>query len=217
MSGMEDSFRHQGMRRQLMDELRTKGISDEQVLTAMNALPRHFFISDSAFLGRAYEDTAFPIGAGQTISQPFTVAFQTQLLQVYKGLKVLEIGTGSGYQTGVLCNLGVKVFSIERQRDLYDGARLMLDKLALRARLFYGDGYKGLPSFAPFDRILVTCGAPYIPQDLVEQLKPGGRMVIPVGEDKQEMTLIERKPDGSLEQTVHGSFMFVPMLQDKAG
>lgn len=216
MRGLDDSFRHQGLRRKLIEIVRTKGIRDEQVLKALYDLPRHFFM-DSAFLQFAYDDSAFPIAADQTISQPYTVAFQTELLQVQKGMKVLEIGTGSGYQTGILVNMGAKVFSIERQRELYDKARLLLDKLGMRVRLFYGDGYQGLPAFAPFDRILVTCGAPYIPQPLVDQLKPGARMVIPVGADKQDMVLLEKDADGVVKQSSHGRFMFVPMLEDKAG
>jgi protein-L-isoaspartate(D-aspartate) O-methyltransferase len=217
MSLPEDSFRSQGLRKKLVEFLRdVRKIRDERVLNAVMELPRHFFIPDSAFLQHAYDDKAFPIKAGQTISQPFTVAFQTELLQLQKGMKLLEIGTGSGYQTAILDKLGVKVFSIERQRELYDESRVLLPKLGVKARLFFGDGYQGLPTFAPFDRILVTCGAPFIPQPLVDQLKPGGRMVIPVGSGTQEMVLLEKNPDGDVNATKHGSFMFVPMLEDKA-
>jgi len=212
----EDTFLTQGLRKKLLEHLRARGVQQEQILAAIDKLPRHYFL-DSAFLHHAYEDKAFQIGAGQTISQPFTVAFQTELLQVFKGAKVLEVGTGSGYQTGVLYLMGAKVFSIERQRELYDTTRLLIDKLGIKARLFYGDGYKGLPTFAPFDRIIVTCGAPYIPQELVAQLKPGGRMVIPVGEKYQEMILLIKNHDETIQTTNHGDFSFVPMLEDKAG
>lgn len=210
-----DTFKHQGLRRQLIDTLRNKGITSEKVLDAMMKIPRHFFM-DSAFLRFAYDDKAFPIGADQTISQPFTVAFQTSLLELSPGEKVLEIGTGSGYQTAVLTTLGCKVFSIERQKLLYLNAQKILRKLKSTAKTFYGDGYKGLPTFAPFDKVLITCGAPYIPQDLIDQLKPGGIMVIPVGEgESQTMIRIVKNMDGSLTKTEHGAFKFVPMLQDR--
>lgn len=210
-----DSFKHQGLRRKLIATLREKGIHSEQVLEALMKVPRHLFM-DSAFLNFAYEDKAFPIGADQTISQPYTVAFQTQLLDVKPGTKVLEIGTGSGYQTAVLNELGCKVYSIERQRLLFKKAQKMLEKLNSTAKLFFSDGYKGLPSFAPFDRVLITCGAPHVPQDLIDQLKPGGILVIPIGEgDDQTMTRIIKEADGSLKQTTHGAFRFVPMLQDR--
>lgn len=212
---MIDTFKHQGLRRNLIATLKTKGIGNQAVLDAIMKVPRHFFM-DSAFLNFAYEDKAFPIGADQTISQPFTVAFQSDLLDVEPGMKVLEIGTGSGYQTAVLTNLGCKVFSIERQRTLHKKALQMLNKLNNTAKLFYGDGYKGLPAFAPFDRVLITCGAPYIPTDLIDQLKPGGVLVIPIGEgDDQIMTRILKRENGDLEQTTHGVFRFVPMLQNK--
>lgn len=210
-----DSFKHQGLRRQLIELLRTKGITSEEVLAAMMQVPRHYFM-DSAFLRFAYDDKAFPIGADQTISQPYTVAFQSALLNVTPGMKVLEIGTGSGYQTAVLANLKCKVFSVERQKLLYKNANKILSKLHVTAKTFYGDGYKGLPTFAPFDRVLITCGAPYIPEDLIDQLKPNGRMVIPVGEgESQTMICIDKAADGTLKKTEHGVFKFVPMLQDR--
>jgi protein-L-isoaspartate(D-aspartate) O-methyltransferase len=212
---MEDTFRHQGMRRNLIAGLREKGISDEKVLTAMMNVPRHAYM-DKAFLHFAYEDTAFPIGAGQTISQPYTVAFQTQLLELQPRQKVLEIGTGSGYQCAVLCELGVKVFSVERQKELYERSSILLKKLGYKPKLFFGDGYKGLPAFAPFDAILVTCGAPFVPETLLEQIKPGGRLVIPVGEgDTQRMKRIIRKSENEYVEEEFGDFRFVPMLKDR--
>ena len=215
---MEDGYRQQGLRRKLVEELKGKGISDKRVLEAIGKVPRHQFIDDSAFLQMAYADKPFPIGCGQTISQPYTVAFQTQLLQVESGMKVLEIGTGSGYQTAVLAVMGIKVFTIERQRPLYLRTREKLKQMNVKANLHYGDGYLGLPMDAPFDRVLVTCGAPYIPEALLKQLKPGGRAVIPVGEGSdQKMLLVELKADGSQQVTEHGNFRFVPMLEQKAG
>ncbi len=203
------------MRRQLIALLREKGIESEEVLAAMLKIPRHLFL-DSAFINFAYDDKAFPIGAGQTISQPYTVAFQSSLLELKPGMKVLEVGTGSGYQTLVLTNLGCKVFSIERQKLLHRNSKKILSQMNSTAKTFYGDGYKGLPAFAPFDRVLITCGAPYIPNDLIDQLKVGGIMVIPVGEgDSQTMIRIIKNADGTLEQTEHGAFKFVPMLEDK--
>jgi protein-L-isoaspartate(D-aspartate) O-methyltransferase len=214
---MEDGYRQKGMRRQLVEELRSKGITDKRVLEAIGSVPRHQFIDDSAFLQLAYTDKAFPIGCGQTISQPYTVAFQTQLLEVSAGMKVLEIGTGSGYQTAVLVAMGVKVFSIERQRPLYLRTREKLAAMKVKASLYYGDGYVGLPLEAPFDRVLVTCGAPYIPDALKQQLKPGGRAVIPVGEGaEQRMMLVERSSVEDERVTDHGSFRFVPMLEQRA-
>lgn len=212
---MEDNYKHKGIRKQLVALLQTKGIKNTGVLSAIEAIPRHLFL-DSSFLEFAYQDKAFPIGEGQTISQPYTVAFQTELLDVKKGEKVLEVGTGSGYQTAVLCFLGAKVFSIERQKNLYDKTKLFLPKLGYNAKFFYGDGYKGLPPFAPYDKILVTAGAPLIPNALLEQLKEGGKLVIPVGVGKvQEMySLIKSK--NNFEQTNHGSFKFVPLLEQKA-
>ena len=212
-----DTFKHKGLRKKLVSQLKSKGIQNPKVLEAIGNLPRHYFM-DSAFLQFAYDDTAFPIGEGQTISQPYTVARQTELLEVEPGLKVLEIGTGSGYQAGILFELGAKVFSIERQKPLMKKAKKVLSDLNTTVKVFYGDGYKGLPAFAPFDRILITCGAPMIPDDLIEQLKPGGILVVPVGEGSvQEMTKIRKDEQGNLHQTTHGSFRFVPMLENRNG
>jgi len=211
-----DSFKQQGLRKKMILTLSENGITDSRVLEAMSKIPRHFFL-DAAFESHAYDDKAFRIGAGQTISAPSTVANQSQLLDLNKGDKVLEIGTGSAYQTAVLCEMGAKVFSIERQKELYDKASLMINKLGYSPRLFYGDGYKGQPSFAPFDRIIITCGAPEVPMDLVDQLKVGGKMVIPVGEDSQIMTLITKLDDQSLVKEEFGLYKFVPMLTNKAG
>lgn len=213
---MVDNYRHKGLRKQLVQELLRKGITDQNVLRAIDKVPRHLFIDD-AFIGFAYKDTAFQIGAGQTISQPYTVAFQTQLLQVKSGDKILEIGTGSGYQTCILLELGAKVFTIERQKALYDKTKAFLPTLGYSPRFFYGDGYKGLPVDAPFDKILVTCGAPYIPDALLAQLKPGGILVIPVGEGEvQIMTAVVRTADNQYDKSEFGTFSFVPMLEKKA-
>ncbi len=211
----EDNFKHQGMRKKLIEQVRAKGIESEDVLSAMMKIPRHFFL-ELAFLNQAYSDHAFQIGAGQTISQPYTVAFQTALLEIKKGDKVLEIGTGSGYQTCVLLEMGAKVFSIERQKELFDKTKVLLSAMNYSPKLFYGDGYKGLPSFAPFDKILITCGAPYIPEELVKQLKVGGRMVVPVGAGEvQMMTLIEKASEDTIVKTELKNFRFVPMLENK--
>jgi protein-L-isoaspartate(D-aspartate) O-methyltransferase len=213
---MEDTFRHKGLRHKLVESLRLKGIHDEKVLQAMEALPRHFFF-DSSFLEFAYQDNPFPIGAGQTISQPYTVAFQTELLQLKPGEKVLEIGTGSGYQACILYELGVKVFSIERQKLLFDKAKVFLPRLGYRVKTFYGDGYLGLPAFAPFDKIIITAGAQYIPEPLVQQLKVGGILVAPIGSTAiQEMTTLLKLSENSTRIRSHGKFRFVPMLNDKA-
>lgn len=212
-----DDYRHQGLRKRLVEVLKTKGVSDAEVLGAINSIPRHLFIDDTAFLELAYQDVAFPIACGQTISQPYTVAFQTELLQLKKGMKVLEVGTGSGYQTAVLAHIGAKVFSIERHRPLYLLTKERLMRMSLRASLYHGDGYLGLEREAPFDRILVTCGAPFVPQDLQSQLKVGGRLVIPVGEgEEQRMLCVERLSEVDFTTKDLGSFRFVPMLQDKA-
>lgn len=213
---MNDNFRHQGLRLKLVEHLRIKGISNEKVLMAVSRIPRHLFL-DKAFLDFAYQDKAFPIAAGQTISHPYTVAYQTELLEVKPREKVLEVGTGSGYQTAVLLELKAQVFSIERQKELYQKTKDFLPKLGYQCMFFYGDGYKGLINFAPFDKIIVTAGAPFVPEDLVKQLKVGGRMVIPVGEaDKQKMILIDKISKDNIEQKELGDFSFVPLLPKKS-
>ena len=213
---MEDTFRHKGMRRQLIEELKAKGIQNNAILQAFDATPRHFFL-DLAFINQAYSNMAFQIGAGQTISHPFTVAFQTDLLEVKKGTKVLEIGTGSGFQTSILCALGAKVYSIERQRELFLKAKRIINDLGHNPKLFYGDGYKGQPSYAPFERILVTCGAPFVPEALLDQLVVGGILVIPIGEgDKQIMTKITKVSATEFDKQTYGDFSFVPMLERTA-
>ncbi len=210
---MEDTFRHKGLRNRLVDEIVRKGIKDEAVLTAIANVPRHLFF-ESTFIQFAYQDKAFPIGAGQTISQPYTVAFQSQLLEIKPGHKVLEVGTGSGYQAAVLCELGAKVFSIERQRELYLKSSKLLRRMGYKMGFYLGDGYQGLPQFAPFDSIIVTAGAPKIPEDLLTQLAIGGRMVIPVGGDNtQVMTRITRESETDFSQEEFGYFAFVPMLK----
>ena len=212
---MKDEAKHQGLRNQLVNILKEKGITDALVLAAINKIPRHLFL-DSGFEAFAYQDKAFPIGANQTISQPYTVAFQTQLLEVKKDQKILEIGTGSGYQTAVLCELGAKVYSIERQVELFKKTQSLLPKLNIRPKyLSFGDGYKGLENYAPFDGIIVTAGAPIIPKPLMAQLKIGGRLVIPVGETDQIMTLLIRKNETQFEKHEFGDFKFVPMLEKK--
>lgn len=212
---MKDTAKHQGLRNQLVALLQQKKITDKNVLEAIGKIPRHLFLN-STFEAFAYQDKPFPIGAGQTISQPYTVAFQSQLLEVKPGDKVLEIGTGCGYQTAVLQMLGAKVYSIERQHELFKKTSVLLPKLGIRPKLLsFGDGYKGLPNFAPFDSIIVTAGAPYIPQPLMAQLKIGGRLVIPVGEDVQIMTLLIRKNETQFEKHEFGEFRFVPLLEDK--
>lgn len=212
---MKDTAKHQGLRNQLAAVLEQKGITDKNVLEAIKKVPRHLFLN-SSFEDYAYQDKAFPIGAGQTISQPYTVAFQSQLLQVEKGHSVLEIGTGSGYQTAVLYAMGAKVYSVERQNELFKTTSLLLPKLGIRPKhLSFGDGYKGLPNYAPFDSIIVTAGAPMIPKPLMAQLKIGGRLVIPVGEDPQIMNLIIRKNETQFEKHELGEFRFVPLLENK--
>lgn len=199
----------------MVKTVKKKGITDEKVLAAIGKIPRHLFM-DSSFEDHAYQDKAFPIAADQTISQPYTVAFQTELLEVKKGEKVLEIGTGSGYQTAVLCELGAKVYSIERQRELYKKTKSFLSKIGYRPKhLSFGDGYKGLPEYAPFDKIIVTAGAPEVPKELLGQLKVGGRMVIPVGSEVQTMTLFIRKSAKEFDRKEYGAFRFVPLLGDK--
>jgi protein-L-isoaspartate(D-aspartate) O-methyltransferase len=213
---MVDNFRHKGLRQQLVQEVYDKGIRDDKVLAAIGKIPRHLFM-DKAFLEFAYQDKAFPIGCGQTISQPYTVAFQTELLQLKPYEKVLEVGTGSGYQAAVLIELKAQVFSIERQKDLYAKTKEFLPQIGYPAMFVFGDGYKGLPKMAPFDKIIVTCGAPFVPEDLLSQLKVGGRLVIPVGErEVQQMILIVRTSEKDFEKTVYGDFSFVPMLPKKS-
>ena len=203
------------MRKKLIEGLREKGIVDEKVLQAFDAVPRHFFL-DNAFAEQAYSNIAFQIGSGQTISHPYTVAFQTQLLELKRGDKVLEIGTGSGFQTSILCELGVKVFSIERHKELHLKAKRVIQHLKYNPRLSFGDGYKGLPTFAPFDKVIITCGAPHIPQALIDQLKVGGIMIIPIGEgEEQQMKRIVKVSESEIEEEDFGVFKFVPMLQDK--
>lgn len=212
---MKDTFKHKGLRQQLVEVVREKGITDERVLKAIGKVPRHLFM-DSGFLDHAYQDKAFPIAAGQTISQPYTVAFQTELLQLKKDSKVLEIGTGSGYQTAILCELGAKVYSIERQLELFKITSKFLPKLGYRAKkLIFGDGYKGLEEEAPFDGIIVTAGAPFVPKPLMSQLAIGGRLVIPIGDETQIMTLFIRKGPKEFEKHEFGAFRFVPLLEDK--
>ena len=215
-TNVEDNYRHKGLRKQLVDLLRTKGISDETVLSAINEVPRHIFL-DSSFVELAYQDKAFPIGSGQTISQPHTVAFQSQLLQVEEGMKVLEIGTGSGYQACVLAAMGAKVFTIERQRNLYFKSKEILDQLSFRVKTFLGDGFDGLPTYAPFDRIIITAGAPNIPENLIEQLKTSGIMIIPLDDAENEgqtMLRITKMENDTLEKEAFGEFKFVPMLKE---
>ncbi len=212
---MIDSYRHKGLRKKLVDEIRDKGITDENVLKAIEKIPRHFFM-DSSFLNFAYEDKPFPIGAGQTISQPYTVAFQTQLLKIKKGEKVLEVGTGSGYQACVLMEMGAKVFTIERHKTLFERCKTFLPSVGYSPKMFFGDGYNGLPAFAPFDKIIVTAGAKEIPQQLIEQMNIGGVMVIPVGSsDIQLMTTITKISETEIEKQTYGTFSFVPLLENK--
>lgn len=217
MKIIEDNYRHKGMRQQLVNQLRNEGFRDERVLSAINEVPRHVFL-DSSFIEYAYTDQPFAIGAGQTISQPSTVAFQTGLLMVDKGMKVLEIGTGSGYQACVLAAMGAKVFSIERQRNLYFHTKEILDQLPYRVKAFLGDGFEGLPSYEPFDRVIITAGAPIIPPKLIDQMKVGGIMVIPMDNangDGQVMLRIT-KTDSGLVREEFGDFKFVPMLTGMA-
>jgi protein-L-isoaspartate(D-aspartate) O-methyltransferase len=216
MKPVEDSYRHKGLRKKLVEIVRSKGISDERVLKALESIPRHFFL-DSAFDELAYEDRAFPIGEGQTISQPYTVAYQSQLLDTKPFHKVLEIGTGSAYQAVVLAEMGVQVFTIERQKKLFnENKNFALLKKYPSIKFFYGDGYEGLPTYAPFDRILITAAAPEIPPKLINQLKPGGKMVIPLGSGEvQQMMRVTRLENGALKEEVFDRFSFVPMLEGK--
>lgn len=216
MKGTEDKYLHKGLRKQLVDTLREKGIQDEGVLAAIEKIPRHFFL-DTAFEKIAYEDRAFPISSGQTISHPYTVAYMTQLLQVKPFEKILEIGTGSGYQACVLAELKAHVYTIERQKELYEeNKEFQLLNKYVRMKRFFGDGYLGLPTYAPFDKMIITAAAPFVPPKLVEQLKPGGYMVIPVTEgEAQRMKRLTRLPDGGYNEEVFELFSFVPMLDGK--
>lgn len=209
---LEDSYRHKGMRRNLVKTLVEKGIADGNVLKAVQSVPRHYFF-DKAFLEHAYQDKAFPIGEGQTISQPYTVAFQSELLEIKPNDKVLEIGTGSGYQCCILLELGAKVFTIEFNKKLYQQAKSFLNQMGYSAKFHLGDGSQGWPTFAPYDKIIVTAGAPTLPQALVEQLNPGGILVIPVGnEEHQQMLKITKDKDGRVSQESHDFFRFVPLV-----
>ncbi len=218
MRKYEDSYQHKGLRKKLMDLLREKGISDEKVLQAMNNIPRHYFL-DSAFDKIAYEDRAFPISEGQTISQPYTVAYQTQLLQVKPNDKILEIGTGSIYQATVLAEMGARVLTIERQKKLFEKTKQFIFKNQYpNLKFFYGDGYEGLPTYAPFDKVIITAAAPFIPPKLIDQLKPGGKMVVPVDEDlHQRMLRITKHEDGTVSEEAFENFSFVPMLTGRNG
>lgn len=219
----EDEYLFKGKRKRLVEQLRLKGIKSDIVLSAIEKIPRHLFFDPTtgrpALLDHAYSDKALPIGAGQTISHPYTVAFQTEQLDIKPGEKILEIGTGCGYQTAVLIEMGAKVYSIERQKTLFDKTKLFLPYIGYSgAKLIYGDGYKGLPQFAPFDKIIVTAGAPYIPNDLLTQLKVGGIILIPLGEgDTQEMVWLKKTTESNFDKKILGNFKFVPLLQNKSG
>jgi protein-L-isoaspartate(D-aspartate) O-methyltransferase len=216
---MEDNYRHKGLRKKLVEQMASMGIRDKNVLEAMNSVPRHYFL-DSALLEFAYEDKALQIGKDQTISHPYTVAFQSELLSVSPGMKVLEIGTGSGYQSAVLCQLGAKVFSVERHLILHQKSSKLFEMLKKQdlkynPHLVYGDGFKGIPAFAPYDRVIVTCAVPKFPEELLKQMKPGGILVMPFGEGVSQMTVIREKDNGEFEMTQHGEFSFVPMLEKR--
>lgn len=216
MRPTEDTYRHKGLRKKLVDTVRAKGITDQEVLDAIGRIPRHYFL-DSAFDDVAYEDRAFPIGEGQTISQPYTVAYQSQLLELKRLEKILEIGTGSAYQATVLAELGAQVYTIERQKKLFDNNKLFdYLKRYPRIKFFYGDGYEGLPTYGPFDKIIITAAAPEIPPKLIQQLKPGGMMVIPLGAgDTQRMMRLTRQPNGEISEELYDQFSFVPMKEGK--
>ncbi len=213
---MRDTYRHKGLRRKLISELQEKGINDEKVLEAMGKIPRHFFL-DSAFLESSYKDRAFPIGEGQTISQPYTVAYQTKLLNVQPKENILEIGTGSGYQACILSELGAKIFTIERNHKLYKKTKLLLQKMKYdQIKIFFGDGYEGLPNHAPFDKILITAATPDIPTKLIEQLKIKGKLIAPVGgKYVQKMVCLTKKSESDYDITEKDSFKFVPLLHGK--
>ncbi|MFW5793140.1 MAG: protein-L-isoaspartate(D-aspartate) O-methyltransferase [Bacteroidota bacterium] len=214
---MKDTYKHKGLRQKLVEEIKKKGITDVNVLNAIDKIPRHLFL-DSSFLDFAYQDKPFPIGSGQTISQPYTVAYQTQLMEVKKGDKVLEIGTGSGYQACVLIEMGARVYTVERIRSLYSKTKPLLEQMKYMPKMFYGDGYKGLPAFAPFDKILVTAAAPYVPDALLKQLKVGGLLIIPVGpDDTQKMQKIKKISETEYDTQSFGNFRFVPLLNDRIG
>jgi protein-L-isoaspartate(D-aspartate) O-methyltransferase len=209
----QDTLRHQGLRKRMVEGIRIKGVKNERVLEAIGKVPRHLFL-DSSFLQYAYKDQAFPIGAGQTISQPYTVAVQTSLLEVDRHDKILEVGTGSGYQAAVLLELRAVVYTIERQRELYLKTQTLLPQIGYNPKFFYGDGYKGLPTYGPFDKIIITAGAPAIPEELITQLKVGGRMVVPVGpREKQTMYVVVKSSETEFYKESHGTFVFVPMLK----
>ena len=211
---MQDSFKHKGLRNKLVLNLKTKGIKDDSVLEAVKSVPRHLFM-DSGFLDHAYQDKAFPIASGQTISQPFTVAFQTELLNVKKDHKILEIGTGSGYQAAILCHMGARVYTIERIKELFRKTSVFLPSINYRPKkMIYGDGYLGYSEEAPYDSIIVTAGASEIPEELINQLKIGGRMVIPVGDEVQKMKLVTKLSETDFETKIFGDFQFVPMLKN---
>jgi len=212
---MIDSYKHKGLRKKLVKTLQDKGIQDERVLEAVGKVPRHYFM-ESGFVQFAYKDQAFPIGNNQTISQPYTVAFQTELLNVQKHEKILEIGTGSGYQTAILLEMGAKVYSVERYRELYLKAKSLLNKMGYHPYLFYGDGYKGQHAYGPYDKMIITAGASEVPQNLFDQLKVGGLIVVPLGgKSGQEMTLIKKTGENDTEEFQYGSFIFVPMVKGK--
>jgi protein-L-isoaspartate(D-aspartate) O-methyltransferase len=216
MRKFEDTYRHKGLRKKLVDSIREKGITDERVLQALMNIPRHYFL-DTALDRIAYEDRAFPIQEGQTISQPYTVAYQTQLLEVKQYEKILEIGTGSAYQASVLAEPGANVFTIERQKKLFDLNKVFILRSKYpNIKFFYGDGFEGLPTYAPFDKILITAAAPFIPPKLIEQLKPGGKMVLPLDDEgKQKMIRITKNEDDSLDEETFSNFSFVPMLKGR--
>ena len=216
MRATEDGYRHKGLRRKLVATVRGKGITDEKVLQAIENIPRHFFL-DSAFDEDAYEDKAFPIAEKQTISQPYTVAYQTQLLDIKQHEKILEIGTGSAYQAAVLAELGAKVFTIERQKKLFELTKTFTwIKKYPNIKFFYGDGFEGLPTYAPFDKVIITAAAPFVPEKLIQQMKVGGVMVIPFGSgDVQIMKRLIKQADGTVQEEVYDNFNFVPMLQGK--